>query len=75
VRALRRASAMSKLERPAGLAIMEKLMGLLLIVVGALAIYYSSSAMNVLGGSCVLFITLGVVLLLVGIALLIAKAE
>lgn len=75
MRALRRASAMSKLERPAGLAIMEKLMGLLLIVVGALAIYYSSSAMNVLGGSCVLFITLGVVLLLVGIALLIAKAE
>ena len=75
MRALRRASAMSKLERPAGLAIMEKLMGLLLIVVGALAIYYSSSAMSVLGGPCVLFITLGVVLLLVGIALLIAKAE
>jgi len=44
-------------------------------VVGALAIYYSSSAMSVLGGPCVLFITLGVVLLLVGIALLIAKAE
>ena len=72
---LRRASAMSKIERPAGLTIMEKLMGILLIVVGALAIYYSSSAMNVLGGSCVIFITLGVVLLLVGIALLIAKAE
>jgi len=72
---LRRASTMSKIERPAGLTIMEKLMGILLIVVGALAIYYSSSAMNVLGGSCVIFITLGVVLLLVGIALLIAKAE
>ena len=66
---------MSKLERPAGLAIMEKLMGLLLIVIGALAIYYSSSAIRVLGGPWVLFVALGVVLLLVGIALVLAKAE
>ena len=66
---------MSKPERPAGLAIMEKLMGLLLLIVGALAIYYSSSAISALGGSCIIFIALGVVLLLVGMALILAKAE
>jgi len=66
---------MSKLERPAGLAVMEKLMGLLLIVIGALAIYYSSSAIRALGDPWVLFVALGVVLLIIGIALVLAKAE
>ncbi len=66
---------MSRLERPAGLAIVEKLMGLLLIVIGALAIHYSLSAIEVLNSAWMIFTALGVVLLLVGIGLVLAKAE
>ncbi|RLI38115.1 hypothetical protein DRO60_03755 [Candidatus Bathyarchaeota archaeon] len=67
--------AMSEVERPAGLAIMEKLVGLVLLVMGILTIYYTGSAIPSLGPIWPLFVAFGALLLLVGLALLLARAR
>mgnify|MGYP000150215673 CR=1 FL=1 len=67
--------AMGRAERPAGLAIVEKLMGLILLVMGSLAIYYTAEAVEVLGPLWLLFVAFGSFLALVGLALILARAE
>ncbi len=61
-------------EAPIGLAIMEKLIGLLMIAIGAITFYVTytnlSSAVNP-----VLFLAAGIVLVVLGIFLVLAKAE
>ncbi len=66
---------MSKAERPAGLVITEKIVGLVLLVLGILAIYYTYQAMGELGSYWPIFIALGSFFILVGAALALAKAE
>ena len=67
--------AMGRAERPAGLAIAEKLMGLVLLVMGALAIYYTVEAIGVLGPLWLLFTVFGSFLIVIGLAMLLARAE
>ena len=62
-------------ERPAGLAGVEKLMGLVLLALGIVAIYYTYMALPELGPTWPVFVALGALLLLVGLALLLARAE
>jgi len=66
---------MSKEERPAGLVGMEKLIGLVLLALGIVAIYYTYMALPELGPTWLIFVALGALLLLVGLALLLARAE
>jgi len=61
-------------ETPIGLTIMEKLIGLLMIAIGAITVYVTytnlSSAVNP-----ALFLAVGLVLAVLGIFLVLAKAE
>ena len=66
---------MGKEERPAGLTFVEKLMGLVLLAVGIVAIYYTYMALPELGPLWLLFTAFGAFLLLVGLVLLLARAE
>jgi len=66
---------MSSEEGGFGLAAAEKFFGLLLLIIGALATYYSFTSTQALGGFTGLFGFLGIVLLLLGLALMIAKTE
>jgi len=65
---------MSK-EAPIGLTFMEKLIGLLLIAVGALWFYSTYTNMGSLDPSDVLFLGIALTLIILGIVLFIAKAE
>jgi len=65
---------MSK-EAPIGLTFMEKLIGLLLIAVGALWFYTTYTNIGSLEPSDVLFLGIALALIIVGIVLCIAKAE
>lgn len=65
---------MSK-EAPIGLTFMEKLIGLLIIVVGALWFYATYINMGSLDPSDVLFLGLAFALIIIGIVLFIAKSE
>jgi hypothetical protein len=51
----------------------ERLFGLLLIVIGAVMLYFTATSTDTLGGFSVLFGALSVILLLLGIFLLIVK--
>jgi len=65
---------MSK-EAPIGLTFMEKLIGLLLITIGALWFYSTYTNMGSLDPSDVLFLGIASALMILGIVLFIAKAE
>ncbi len=66
---------MSSGEAGFGLIVAEKFFGLLLLVVGALATYYSWLSANALRDYSGFFGLLGVIILLLGIFLLIARPE
>jgi hypothetical protein len=51
----------------------ERIFGLLLIVIGAVMLYYTVTSTDTLGGFSVLFGALSVILVLLGIFLLIVK--
>jgi hypothetical protein len=51
----------------------ERIFGLLLIVIGAVMLYYTATSTDTLGGFSVLFGALAVILVLLGIFLLIVK--
>jgi len=65
---------MSK-EAPVGLTFMEKLIGLLMIAVGALWFYTTYTSIVSLDPSDVLFLGVASALIILGIVLFIAKAE
>ncbi len=66
---------MSKEEAPVGLVFMEKLFGLLLIALGGVAFYSTYTNIANAGTLPSLFLGGGVVLMIVGILLFIAKSE
>jgi hypothetical protein len=51
----------------------ERIFGLLLIVIGAVMLFYTATSTDTLGGFSVLFGALAVILVLLGIFLLIVK--
>jgi len=65
---------MSK-EAPVGLTIMEKLIGLLMIAIGALTFYVTYTNLTGVGANPILFLAAGLALVVLGALLLIAKAE
>lgn len=65
---------MSK-EAPVGLTIMEKLIGLLIIAIGALTFYVTYTNLGSTGGNPILFLAAGLVLVVLGVFLLIARTE
>jgi preprotein translocase subunit Sec61beta len=65
---------MSK-EAPIGLTFMEKLIGLLMIAVGALWFYTTYTNIGSLDPQSVLFLGIALALIILGIVLFIAKAE
>ena len=62
-------------EGSAGITIAEKFFGLLLVVIGALAIYYTFEASQALLAFTGFFAFLSIILLVLGILLIIAKPE
>ena len=66
---------MSSEEGGFGLTAAEKFFGLLLLIIGALATYYTFTSTQTLGGFTGLFGFLSIVLLLLGLALIFAKTE
>ena len=66
---------MSREERPSGLTGVEKLIGLVLLALGIVAIYYTYMALPELGPVWLIFVALAALLMLVGLALLLARAE
>jgi len=65
---------MSK-EAPIGLSFMEKLMGLLMIAVGALWFYTTYTNLGSLDPTNAIFLGIALALIILGIVLLIAKIE
>ena len=55
------------------ISLAERLLGLLLIVIGAVMLYFTATSTDTLGGFSVLFGTLSVILVLLGIFLLLVK--
>lgn len=66
---------MSKEEVPVGLIFMEKLFGILLMVIGGITVYSTYTNMGSAGTLPGLFLAGGTVLMIVGLLLFIAKAE
>ncbi len=66
---------MARAERPAGLTVVEKLMGLVLLVIGALAIYYAAGASEALGPYWLIFTGMGCFLAVLGLVAILAKPE
>lgn len=64
-------------EKPIGLTIAEKFFGLLVIIIGALTINftYTSPPGGVVAPFAVIFIAAGIVLIVIGIFLVLAKTE
>lgn len=62
-------------EAPIGLTIMEKLLGLLIIIVGFITFYVTYTNIASIGSEPTLFLALGIALIVIGIFLVIAKAE
>jgi len=65
---------MSK-EAPVGLTIMEKLIGLIMIAIGAITFYVTYTNLTGVGTNPILFLSAGLALVVLGALLLIAKAE
>jgi hypothetical protein len=67
---------MSKKESaPVGLTIMEKLIGLIMIAVGAITFYITYTNLGSVGGNSVLFLAAGLVIVVLGVVLFIARTE
>jgi len=58
-----------------GLNVAERFFGLLILVIGAISLYYTASSGDVLGGYVQLFSFLCIGLMLIGIVVLVAKTE
>lgn len=65
---------MSK-EGPIGLTIMEKLLGILIILVGFIMFYVTYTNIGSIGSAPTFFLVLGIALIVLGVFVLIAKAE
>lgn len=65
---------MSK-EAPIGLTIMEKLLGLLIILVGFIMFYITYTNVASIGSAPTFFLALGIALIVLGVFVLIAKPE
>jgi len=65
---------MSK-EAPIGLTIMEKLLGLIIILVGAITFYATYTNMANVGSLLIFFLAAGLILIALGVFVVIAKAE
>jgi UPF0716 family protein affecting phage T7 exclusion len=66
---------LSKEEAPVGVVFMEKLFGLLLITIGGVAFYSTYTNIGSAGALPGLFLGGGILLMIVGILLFIAKSE
>ena len=62
-------------EVPIGLTIIEKLLGLIIILIGVVAFYVTYTNMASIGPLPILFLAAGLVLIALGAFILIAKAE
>jgi len=62
-------------EAPAGVTIVEKLFGLLLIFLGAIVFYYALQTPRLMGIGFIFFPAFGVFLIALGIFLVFSKAE
>jgi preprotein translocase subunit SecY len=62
-------------EGSTGITIAEKFFGLLLVIIGALAVYYTFEASQALVAFTGFFAFLSIILLVLGILLIIAKPE
>jgi len=62
-------------EVPAGLTLMEKIFGLLLTIMGFIAVYYAWQTQGLEHVGFGLFVTFGLVLIALGIFMVLAKAE
>lgn len=60
---------------PTGLTIAEKFFGLMIILIGALTIYFTYTSLGDLGEFSRLFFVPGFALIVIGVLLLLAKAE
>jgi len=58
-----------------GLTMAERFFGLLLLVVGAIAMYYTFESMQALGAFSAFFGFLSIILLIIGLFLMTAKIE
>ena len=66
---------MSRAKTPIGLTIMEKIIGLLMIVIGTLTAYVTYTALGRLGLNLMLFLAAGLALILIGFFLVTVKVE
>lgn len=62
-------------EAPAGLTIIEKFFGLLLVVLGVIVFYYTLQTPRLMGIGFIFFPAFGVLLIALGIFLVLSKAE
>lgn len=62
-------------EAPVGLKIMEKLFGLILIIFGFMLSFYYYQTEGVTGSGFIFFFIFGIVLIVIGVFMLWAKAE
>lgn len=66
---------MSKGEAPLGLTIMEKLVGLLLMLIGIILFYVTYTSLSSIGSYPIIFLVAGLILIGLGIVMLTAKTE
>ena len=66
---------MSKGEAPLGLTIMEKLVGLLIMLIGIIIFYVTYTNLNSIGSYPIIFLVAGLILIGLGIVMLTAKTE
>jgi hypothetical protein len=66
---------MSSEEGGFGLAVAEKFFGLILVIIGALAVYYTFTGMDFLGAYTGFFGFLSITLLAIGVVLITARTE
>ena len=62
-------------EAPIGLTIMEKLLGLIIILIGTITFYVTYTSMASIGPLLPFFLTVGLVLVALGIFILLVRAE
>jgi len=65
---------MSK-EAPIGLTIVEKLLGLIIILIGVITFFVTCTNIAIAGPLTIFFLAAGLVLIAVGVFILVAKAE
>ena len=66
---------MNRAKAPIGLTIMEKIIGLLMIVIGTLTAYVTYTDLGRLGLNLMLFLAAGIALILIGFFLVTVKVE